>query len=734
MLRRRPDDNGRQGLRWGSSDGSRRVSTREEEESPETSSVSTNSVHELKSEPDACQYSYLVGNFAPIHNTVPLTPCRHTGTIPPELAGGQYVRNGSNPVSNEDLGREAHWFDGDGMLTGVSFTQKDGTGEVQPEFVNQYLLTDLFLAALSIPSLRKPILPSIATLVNPVSSVFYIFFMIIRGIFLAILSRMPGSTQAIKKMSVANTAIMYHDGRALATCESGPPLRVQLPSLDTVGWYNGSHAEGEPEKQHDDKTEEVLGGKGLMSFMKEWTTAHPKVDPVSKEMVLFHSTFAPPYVHYSILPAEESRQDPAVQRLLNKAVAGVSAARMMHDFGVSRHHTIIMDLPLSLDPMRTIQGKPPIMYDSLSPSRFGVFPRHEPSNVRWFETSACCIFHTVNTWDVFDKAGQLQSVDMLACRMTSASVVFNAGNIAAPQPTKRTVKDIVSAMPDKIPQHTVYELGPELESPGVEHESYFDDPNLSSKTRANLQSPYEDEQCRLYYYSFSMGSADNVIAQQYALSAVAFEFPSTRPDREMQEARFVYGCTTIKGTFNSALGRDAKVDGLVKFDTRKLLERSRQHPPLAVTGCVDERSAQDVVDTPYDPEDPVQIYEIPEHYYAQEPRFVPSASGTSEDDGFLLTYMFDERQLEGSELVPPLSAFSELWIIDAKSMKDVVAKVQLPQRVPYGLHGNWFSAQQVRNQRPVERIRSLPSDEEPRTKVQRWSHKLTNGLVFVIGG
>jgi len=35
-----------------------------------------------------------------------------------------------------------------------------------------------------------------------------------------------------------------------------------------------------------------------------------------------------------------------------------------------------------------------------------------------------------------------------------------------------------------------------------------------------------------------------------------------------------------------------------------------------------------------------------------------------------------------------------------------VARVMLPQRVPYGLHGAWFSREQVREQRPVESVRS----------------------------
>ena len=173
-------------------------------------------------------------------------------------------------MTNEDLGRDAHWFDGDGMLSGVAFPTKGEKGVIRPEFVNQYILTDVYLSTLATPALKTPILPSIATLVNPLSSLTTIIVRILRAVLLVVLSHLPGSAQAIKKISVANTAIIYHDGRALATCESGPPMRVTLPGLETVGWFDGVHSEGEI--RH--KTGPGFGGGGIMNWMKEWTTAH----------------------------------------------------------------------------------------------------------------------------------------------------------------------------------------------------------------------------------------------------------------------------------------------------------------------------------------------------------------------------------------------------------------------------------------------------------------------------
>lgn len=547
------------------------------------------------------------------------------------------------------------------MLSGVAFMRTDEG--VQPQFVNQYILTDIYLSSTSSESLRTPVLPSIATLVNPLSSFYTIVLSIFRTIMLVVLSHLPGSEHAIKKISVANTGILFHDGRALATCESGPPMRVALPGLETVGWYNGKTAEGE----RDGEEGPGFGGDGLLSFMKEWTTAHPRVDPKTGELVLFHSTFAPPYVHYSIIPATFPPAIPSTPletptRLLNAPIPGIKSAKMMHDFGVSFDHTVILDLPLSLDPLNLAKNQPVVSYNPQGRSRFGIFPRHKPQSVRWFETKPCCIFHTANTWDDVSKSttstSETTAVNMLACRLTSAALVYSAGDVAIPQ------------------------------------------------VMGSFSGTAEEEQCRLYYYQFNLSSKSNTITHQFALSAIPFEFPSIREDKSMTGTRYVYGCSTSQGSFGAALGRAVKIDCIVKIDAETLISRGVKDPGLPpVSGCVDERTVEEVLAST-DANDTVQIFKLPAGYYAQESRFVPRFHSQSEDDGFILTYVFDESQLDSEgECLP--DAKSELWIIDAREMRTVVAKVHLPMRVPYGLHGSWFEERQVLNQRPVETIRGL---------------------------
>jgi carotenoid cleavage dioxygenase len=62
---------------------------------------------------------------------------------------------------------------------------------------------------------------------------------------------------------------------------------------------------------------------------------------------------------------------------------------------------------------------------------------------------------------------------------------------------------------------------------------------------------------------------------------------------------------------------------------------------------------------------------------AGEPVFVARPDGESEDDGWLVTYVHTD---DGAEFV----------VLDARDLgRGYVARVRLPQRIPFGFHGNW---------------------------------------------
>ncbi|MDG0025363.1 carotenoid oxygenase family protein [Trinickia sp. Y13] len=69
------------------------------------------------------------------------------------------------------------------------------------------------------------------------------------------------------------------------------------------------------------------------------------------------------------------------------------------------------------------------------------------------------------------------------------------------------------------------------------------------------------------------------------------------------------------------------------------------------------------------------------HAASSEPVFVPASHASAEDEGWVLSYVYDAR-IDRSRLV----------ILDAQHFAQApVASVELPQRVPYGAHGAWVA-------------------------------------------
>jgi carotenoid cleavage dioxygenase len=76
------------------------------------------------------------------------------------------------------------------------------------------------------------------------------------------------------------------------------------------------------------------------------------------------------------------------------------------------------------------------------------------------------------------------------------------------------------------------------------------------------------------------------------------------------------------------------------------------------------------------------LHEFPEWLRPDEAFFVPASSDAAEDEGYLLTYVFDRTTDRTS-----------LFILDASNVSaPPLAEVRLPFRVPAGFHGLWVPA------------------------------------------
>ncbi|KAI5057832.1 hypothetical protein GOP47_0027847 [Adiantum capillus-veneris] len=87
----------------------------------------------------------------------------------------------------------------------------------------------------------------------------------------------------------------------------------------------------------------------------------------------------------------------------------------------------------------------------------------------------------------------------------------------------------------------------------------------------------------------------------------------------------------------------------------------------------------------------VTKFMYPPNCYGGEPMFVPRSTdaSTAEDDGYVLTFMHNEE-----------TGKSELLILDSSSpCLEVLARVKLPARVPYGFHGTFIPAGELEHQK-----------------------------------
>ncbi|MBT2232854.1 carotenoid oxygenase family protein [Nonomuraea sp. NEAU-A123] len=163
----------------------------------------------------------------------------------------------------------------------------------------------------------------------------------------------------------ANTSVIRHADRIFALVENGLPHEL-TPELATVGPCD-------------------FGGR-LATAM----TAHPKEDPATGELHFFGYGYFPPFVTYHRLSADGE--------LVESREIEVPKSTMMHDFAVTEHYLIWLDLPFVFEAGRA--GMPYAWEDGYG-ARIGVTPR-QGGPTRWFDVDPCYVFHVGNAWEDTD--------------------------------------------------------------------------------------------------------------------------------------------------------------------------------------------------------------------------------------------------------------------------------------------------------------------------------------------
>jgi carotenoid cleavage dioxygenase len=168
-------------------------------------------------------------------------------------------------------------------------------------------------------------------------------------------------------VGVANTNVISHAGRTLALVESSYPCEV-TPELDTLGVYD-------------------FAGK-----LKSPFTAHPKRCPRTGELHAFGMRLFPRALTYLRIDAAGT--------LIESRPIPVKKATMMHDFALTEHYAIFMDLPVVFDLKRVMMKEFPYRWSDRYGARLGVVSRNDPSApVRWLEVEPCYVFHVLNAYE-----------------------------------------------------------------------------------------------------------------------------------------------------------------------------------------------------------------------------------------------------------------------------------------------------------------------------------------------
>jgi all-trans-8'-apo-beta-carotenal 15,15'-oxygenase len=274
---------------------------------------------------------------------------------PPRDLRGTLLRNG--PALLERGGQSVqHPFDGDGMICAFTFP---GDGRVH--FRNRYVRTEGFLAE------------------EKADRFLY------RGVFG---TQKPGGWLSnafdIRPKNIANTNVIFRNGKILALWEGGKPYALEPNRLETLGV---------------DDLNGTLAGGAVFS-------AHPKVDPSTGNLINFGVN---PGL-YSTITLYELDSALAVVSRREYQVPGFA---FIHDFALTDKYAIFFQNPVTINPLPywfgTRGAAESLVFQPNQPTRIHLIPRNG-GPLKTLETDAFFVFHHANAW----QNGDALTIDSIA--------------------------------------------------------------------------------------------------------------------------------------------------------------------------------------------------------------------------------------------------------------------------------------------------------------------------------
>ncbi len=281
----------------------------------------------------------LSGRFEPVRSETEAEDLPVRGDLPRDLVGA-YLRNGPNPRFTP-LGSYTYPLEGDGMIHGLWL--EDG----RARYANRWVRTRGMAAE------------------ERAGRALYGGLLTPAFVNVDLLGPDPDPGWPFRLDPFIN--VVCHAGRYLALEEGTPPYEI-TSELATVGVYDFG---------------------GVLPGM----CAHPKIDPVTGEMVLFRYDVEEPFLTWAVVgPDGGVTSGPT-------PVAGVDRGFMIHDFAITERYVILVIGPGVLDLEAMMSGGTALQWRPELGTRVVVIRRDGSTDPRWIETDAFWVWHFANAYE-----------------------------------------------------------------------------------------------------------------------------------------------------------------------------------------------------------------------------------------------------------------------------------------------------------------------------------------------
>lgn len=289
---------------------------------------------------DPAEDPHLSGRFAPIDVELDVQELEVEGEVPTDITG-MYLRNGPNPQFTP-LGSYTYPMEGDAMLHGVWL--ENG----RARYRNRFVRTQGFRSEAA------------------VGHALYGGLMTPAFVDQSLLGDDPDPGWPFRLDPFIN--VLRHGDGYLALGEGVPPYRV-TGELETVGRFD-------------------FGG-----VLAAGTSAHPKVDPVTGELVTFCYGVEEPYLTWTMIGADGTVIRPP------SPVEGVDESYMIHDFAITARYVVFVLGPVTLDINAMLAGGQVLKWKPELGTRIGLVDRAGAAPTRWFDNEAFWVWHVANAHD-----------------------------------------------------------------------------------------------------------------------------------------------------------------------------------------------------------------------------------------------------------------------------------------------------------------------------------------------